>query len=268
MASMACGCCARAGRRPTPSPSSSAQDIDPEVRQVGIVDAAGGSAAHTGIRCVRFASAPRRSGRDGAGQHDGAADGAGRDAGDVPRDRRSPRPPAVRRAPGGGAGGRRRAGPAVGGARRGAPGRLEPAAAPAWAARCRRPGSGPSRGPETWTSGSTITHRRWTSWAGCWTSTKPTTRWTRPSRPPCAVTRRVPRRPHSSPSRWHTATTRWCCGARSGSSRAGRIDDARAALAVALAAEPRSVEHLRRFHEAGHLPGGEATLRALGIERT
>ena len=33
-----------------------AQDVDPEVRQVGIVDAAGGSAAHTGIRCVRFAS--------------------------------------------------------------------------------------------------------------------------------------------------------------------------------------------------------------------
>lgn len=46
---------------------------------------------------------------------------------------------------------------------------------------------------------------------------------------------------------------------------AGRVDDARAALAAATAAEPRSGEHLRRFCEAGHLPGGEATLRALGL---
>jgi uncharacterized Ntn-hydrolase superfamily protein len=52
-----------------------------------------------------------------------------------------------------------------------------------------------------------------------------------------------------------------------GLAAAGRVDEARAALAVALAAEPRSVEHLRRFHEAGHLPGG-AALRALGIEQT
>jgi hypothetical protein len=29
--------------------------------------------------------------------------------------------------------------------------------------------------------------------------------------------------------------------------------------------EPRSAEHLRRFAEAGHLPGGEAVLRTLGI---
>ena len=47
---------------------------------------------------------------------------------------------------------------------------------------------------------------------------------------------------------------------------AGRLDEARAAYAGAYAAEPRSAEHLRRFHEGGHLPGGEATLRALGIE--
>jgi hypothetical protein len=47
---------------------------------------------------------------------------------------------------------------------------------------------------------------------------------------------------------------------------AGRTDDARSALAAALAAEPRSAEHLRRFAEAGHLPGGDQTLRSLGIE--
>jgi uncharacterized Ntn-hydrolase superfamily protein len=46
---------------------------------------------------------------------------------------------------------------------------------------------------------------------------------------------------------------------------AGRLDEARAALARAAAAEPRSGEHLRRFAEAGHLPGGEETLRRLGL---
>jgi len=45
----------------------------------------------------------------------------------------------------------------------------------------------------------------------------------------------------------------------------GRIDEAREALARATAVEPRSGEHLRRFCEAGHLPGGEETLRALGL---
>jgi uncharacterized Ntn-hydrolase superfamily protein len=45
----------------------------------------------------------------------------------------------------------------------------------------------------------------------------------------------------------------------------GRTAEAREALARALAAEPRSGEHLRRFAEAGHLPGGEATLRVLGL---
>lgn len=46
---------------------------------------------------------------------------------------------------------------------------------------------------------------------------------------------------------------------------AGRVDEARAAFALAAAVEPRSGEHLRRFAEAGHLPGGDAVLRALGI---
>jgi len=47
---------------------------------------------------------------------------------------------------------------------------------------------------------------------------------------------------------------------------AGRIDEARDALARATAVEPRAAEHLRRFAEGGQLPGGEATLRALGID--
>ena len=47
---------------------------------------------------------------------------------------------------------------------------------------------------------------------------------------------------------------------------AGRIDDARADLAVATAVDPRAGEHLRRFAEAGQLPGGESTLRALGLD--
>jgi uncharacterized Ntn-hydrolase superfamily protein len=51
-----------------------------------------------------------------------------------------------------------------------------------------------------------------------------------------------------------------------GLAMAGRADEALSALAAALAAEPRSAEHLRRFAEAGHLPGGDQTLRSLGIE--
>jgi hypothetical protein len=43
----------------------------------------------------------------------------------------------------------------------------------------------------------------------------------------------------------------------------GRIGEARPELARAAAIEPRSVEHLRRFAEAGHLPGGDDVLRAL-----
>lgn len=50
-----------------------------------------------------------------------------------------------------------------------------------------------------------------------------------------------------------------------GLAMAGRIDEARAAVAAASAVEPRSGEHLRRFAEAGHLPGGEETLRRLGL---
>ena len=47
---------------------------------------------------------------------------------------------------------------------------------------------------------------------------------------------------------------------------AGRTDEARAALARASEVEPRAAEHLRRFAEGGQLHGGDATLRALGIE--
>ena len=45
----------------------------------------------------------------------------------------------------------------------------------------------------------------------------------------------------------------------------GRVAEARDALDRATAVEPRSGEHLRRFAEAGRLPGGDATLRALGL---
>ncbi len=51
-----------------------------------------------------------------------------------------------------------------------------------------------------------------------------------------------------------------------GLAAAGRIDEARSAFARASAAEPRAGEHLRRFLEGGQLPGGEATLRALEID--
>jgi uncharacterized Ntn-hydrolase superfamily protein len=46
----------------------------------------------------------------------------------------------------------------------------------------------------------------------------------------------------------------------------GREAEARALFAQAAAAEPRSGEHLRRFAEAGHLPGGESVLRTLGLD--
>ena len=46
---------------------------------------------------------------------------------------------------------------------------------------------------------------------------------------------------------------------------AGRVDQARAELARATEAEPRAGEHLRRFAEQGHLPGGDAVLQAMGL---
>ena len=45
----------------------------------------------------------------------------------------------------------------------------------------------------------------------------------------------------------------------------GRTEEARDRLARAAAVEPRAAEHLRRFAEAGHLPGGRGVLEALGI---
>jgi uncharacterized Ntn-hydrolase superfamily protein len=45
----------------------------------------------------------------------------------------------------------------------------------------------------------------------------------------------------------------------------GREAEARALFAQAAAAEPRSGEHLRRFAEAGHLPDADAVLRVLGL---
>ncbi len=46
---------------------------------------------------------------------------------------------------------------------------------------------------------------------------------------------------------------------------AGRVEEARDELARAIAVEPRAGEHLRRFAEQGHLPGGGAVLQALGL---
>jgi uncharacterized Ntn-hydrolase superfamily protein len=46
---------------------------------------------------------------------------------------------------------------------------------------------------------------------------------------------------------------------------AGRTDEAQAAYRAALAVEPRSGEVLRRFARAGHLAGDQAVLRILGI---
>jgi len=46
---------------------------------------------------------------------------------------------------------------------------------------------------------------------------------------------------------------------------AGRVEEARSELAQASATEPRAGEHLRRFAEQGHLPGGDAVLVALGL---
>lgn len=45
----------------------------------------------------------------------------------------------------------------------------------------------------------------------------------------------------------------------------GRLDEARAELAQATEVEPRAGEHLRRFAEQDHLPGGDAVLRALAL---
>ncbi len=44
---------------------------------------------------------------------------------------------------------------------------------------------------------------------------------------------------------------------------AGRAAEARVEFARAVAIEPRAGEHLRQFAEAGHLPGGEVALRIL-----
>lgn len=47
------------------------------------------------------------------------------------------------------------------------------------------------------------------------------------------------------------------------SARAGRLDEARALYAEAAAAEPRAAEHLRRFARSGHLPEVETVLGVL-----
>jgi len=244
-----------------------AQDVDPEVRQVGIVDASGGSAAHTGIRCVRFASHL-------------VVPGVTVHANMMER----PTVPAAMLATFLGNGGplARRLFAALRAAEReGGDVRGRQSAALVVAPGTGRPGSGSGVGGPTPAGGE------------------------RPQPWDRLVDLRID--DHRSPldelgrlldlndayeamdEAEQAVLRRDEAGAGSASVRsvalahgddqvvlwsavslvaAGRIDDARAALAVALAAEPRSVEHLRRFHEAGHLPGGEATLRALGIDRT
>ena len=217
-----------------------------------MVDASGPAAAHTGValRPLRLASRRRRGG--GAGEHDGALDGPGRDAGGVSR-----RPTAT--------------------SRRGSWRRWSPPRARA--ATC----AGASPRPWSWHPG-----------AGDGSTPQP---WARrfdvrveDNRSPVDELARVlsvarayeamdeaeaaggrgdmaaPRRRRASRSRalapdddqvllWHAV----------GLALAGRIDEARAELARAAAVEPRAGEHLRRFAEAGHLPGGDAVLRALGL---
>ena len=242
-----------------------AQDVDPEVRQVGIVDAGGAAAAHTGLRCVRFAShlvvpgvtvqanmmerptVPAAMLATFLGTEGGLAvrlvaalRAAEREGGDV-RGRQSA---AIVVAPGTGRPGD---GSGVGGAVPGGGERPQP-----WARLVDlRVDDHPEPLDEL---------ARLLDLSGAYDEMDEAEQ---------AILR-------------GDAAGAVSAGARSvalahgddqvvlwsavGLALEGRIDEARAALAAAAASEPRAAEHLRRFHEAGHLPGGAATLRALGIE--
>jgi uncharacterized Ntn-hydrolase superfamily protein len=244
-----------------------AQDVDPEVRQVGIVDASGGSSAHTGIRCVRFAShlvVPNVTvhanmmerptvpaamlatflGTDGplARRLFAALRAAEREGGDV-RGRQSA---ALVVVPGTGRAGR---GSGVGG-----------------------PMPAGGERPQPWDRLVDLRvddHRSPLDELGRLLDLNDA--YEAMDEAEQAVLRGDEAGAESASVRsvalahGDDQVVLWSAVSLVA---AGRVDDARAALAVALAAEPRSVEHLRRFHEAGHLPGGEATLRALGIDRT
>ncbi len=244
-----------------------AQDSDPEVRQVGIVDAAGGSAAHTGIRCVRFAShlvvpgvtvqanmmerptVPAAMlatflGTDGplARRLFAALRAAEREGGDV-RGRQSA---ALVVAPGTARAG---SGSGVGGPMPAAGERPQP-----WTRDVDlRVDDHPSPLDEL---GRLLDLND--AYEAMDEAEQAALRGDEAGAAAASLQSVALAHGDDQVVLWSAV----------GLVAAGRIDDARAALAVALAAEPRSVEHLRRFHEAGHLPGGEATLRALGIERT
>ncbi len=228
-----------------------ADDADEAVRQVGMVDAAGRSAAHTGLRCVRFAShlvAPgvsvqanmmerasvptamlatfRGTGGDLAARLVGALRAAEREGGDV-RGRQSA---ALVVAPGAGS--------------EGAP--LQP-----WARRFdlrvedhRAPLDELARLLDLARGYDAMDEAERAFVAGDAAAAAE------------ARTRSIALSPDDD------QVVLW--GAV-GLAVEGRLDEARDALACATAVEPRSGEHLRRFCEAGHLPGGEATLRALGL---
>ncbi len=229
-----------------------ADDADEAVRQVGMVDATGGSAAHTGLRCVRYAShlvAPGVSAQanmmerasvpaamltallgtegDLAARLLAALEAAEREGGDL-RGRQSA---AIVVAPGPGSDG----------------------AAPApWARRIdlrvedhRDPLAELARLVTLGRGYEAMDEAETAFLAGD------------PARAMAARSRSIALAPGDDQVVLWSAV---------GLASAGRIDDARAALAAATAAEPRSGEHLRRFCEAGHLPGGEATLRTLGLD--
>ena len=64
---------------------------------------------------------------------------------------------------------------------------------------------------------------------------------------------------------WRPTTTRSCCGTPSAWRWRAAWTRRAPSSARATEVEPRAGEHLRRFAEQGHLPGGDAVLRALGL---
>lgn len=228
-----------------------AADADEAVRQVGMVDAAGRSAAHTGARCVRFAShltgdgvsvqanmmerstvpaamlaAFRASAGDLAGRLFGALLAAEAEGGDVRGRQSAALVVAPGRAPGG-------------------------PVPPAWARRVdlrvedhRAPLDELERLLRLAAAYDAMDAAEQAALGG------------NPAASAEAAARSVTLAPGDDMVRlWSAAAL----------VQAGRVDEARAAFAAASVVEPRSGEHLRRFAEAGHLPGGDATLRALGL---
>lgn len=229
-----------------------ASDPDESVRQIGIVDAAGGAAAHTGLGCVRYAShlcasgvsvqanmmerptvpaamleAFQGAGGDLVSRLLATLEAAEREGGDVR--------------------GRQSAALVV------APGR-DPAGAPPapWARRVdlrvedhRHPLDELARLVDLWRGYEAMDEAEQAFLAGDERTAAE------------ARARSIALAPDDDQVVLWSAV---------GLAVAGRAAEGREALARAVAAEPRSGEHLRRFCEAGHLPGGEATLRALGLE--